>query len=58
MKVLLEANLEQNIYDKFRKAGNSVIESMNSLCDITYIDELSFCIFCKELGVMSCDYEN
>lgn len=58
MKVLLEAKLEQNIYDKFRKAGNSVKESMNCLCDITNIDELSFYIFCKELGVMSYDYEN
>lgn len=31
---------------------------MNCLCDITNIDELSFYIFCKELGVMSYDYEN
>lgn len=45
MKVFIGGELEQSISDKFRKARNSVIESMKCLYDIPYIDELSFYVF-------------
>lgn len=48
MKVFIGGELEQSISDKFRKARNSVIESMNCLYDIPYIDELSFYVFCMK----------
>lgn len=46
MKVFIGGELEHSIFDKFRKARNSVIEYMNCLCDISYINELSFYVFC------------
>lgn len=48
MKVFIGGELEQSISDKFRKARNSVIESMNCLYDISCIDELSFYVFCMK----------
>lgn len=48
MKVFIGGELEQSISDKFRKARNSVIESMKCLYDIPYIDELSFYVFCMK----------
>lgn len=42
MKVFIGGELEHSISDKFRKARNSVIEYMDCLCDISYINELSF----------------
>lgn len=41
MKVFIGGELEHSISDKFRKARNSVIEYMDCLCDISYINELS-----------------
>lgn len=46
MKVFIGGELEHSISDKFRKARNSVIEYMDCLCDISYINELSFYVFC------------
>lgn len=49
MKVFIGGELEQSISDKFRKARNSVIESMNNcLYDISFIDEVSFYVFCMK----------
>ncbi len=48
MKVFIGGELEHSISDKFRKARNSVIESMKCLYDIPYIDELSFYVFCMK----------
>lgn len=48
MKIFIGGELEQSISDKFRKARNSVIESMKCLYDIPYIDELSFYVFCMK----------
>ena len=45
MKVFIGGELEHSISDKFRKARNSVIEYMDCLCDISYINELSFYVF-------------
>ena len=42
MKVFIGGELEHSISDKFRKARNSVIEYMDCLCDISYINDSSF----------------
>lgn len=48
MKVFIGGELEHSISNKFRKARNSVIEYMKCLYNISYINELSFYVFCMK----------